>query len=93
MAGFNSSVNNCLYATRRGGDIVLFGIKTGDFVFEDYNRIIVHGFNFHCVIGRQLWQTWETTRKLMEDTSTGVQEKLFNIILDQGHGTILPINN
>jgi threonine 3-dehydrogenase len=36
MAGFNSSVNNCLYATRRGGDIVLFGIKQGDFVLEDY---------------------------------------------------------
>jgi threonine 3-dehydrogenase len=91
MAGFNSSVNNCLYATRRGGEIVLFGIKTGDFVFEDYNRLIVHGFTFHAVIGRQLWQTWETTRKLMEDTSTGVQEKLFNIILDQGKDTVLPI--
>ena len=92
MAGFNSSVNNCLYATRRGGEIVLFGIKQGDFVFEDYNRLIVHGFTFHAVIGRQIWQTWETTRKLMEDTSNGVQEKLFNIILDRGQETILPIS-
>jgi threonine 3-dehydrogenase len=92
MAGFNSSVNNCLYATRRGGEIVLFGIKQGDFVFEDYNRLIVHGFTFHAVIGRQIWQTWERTRALMEDTSNGVQEKLFNIILDRGNGTILPIS-
>lgn len=91
MAGFNSSVNNCLYATRRGGEIILFGIKQGDFVFEDYNRLIVHGFTFHAVIGRQIWRTWERTRQLMEDTSNGVQEKLFNIILDRGHGTILPI--
>ncbi len=91
MAGFNSSVNNCLYATRRGGEIVLFGIKQGDFVFEDYNRLIVHGFTFHAVIGRQLWQTWDTTKALMENTSNGVQEKLFNVILDRGQGTILPI--
>lgn len=92
MAGFNSSVNNCLYATRRGGEIVLFGIKQGDFVFEDYNRLIVHGFTFHAVIGRQLWKTWETTRALMEDTKNGVQENLFNVILDRGKGTILPIS-
>jgi threonine 3-dehydrogenase len=92
MAGFNSSVNNCLYATRRGGEIVLFGIKQGDFVFEDYNRLIVHGFTFHAVIGRQIWQTWERTRALMEDVSNGVQEKLFNVILDRGQGTILPIS-
>ena len=91
MAGFNSSVNNCLYATRRGGEIILFGIKTGDFVFEDYNRLIVHGFTLHAVIGRQIWQTWETTRELLEDAGNGVQEKLFNVILDRGNGTILPI--
>jgi len=92
MAGFNSSVNNCLYATRRGGEIILFGIKQGDFVFEDFNRLIVHGFTMHAVIGRQIWKTWETTRALMENTSNGVQEKLFNIILDRGHETILSIS-
>lgn len=93
MAGFNSSVNNCLFATRRGGEIILFGIKQGDFVFEDYNRMIVRGFNIHCVIGRQLWQTWEETRRLFEDTGNGVQEKLWNVMLRQGKGTILSIND
>lgn len=91
MAGFNSSVNNCLYATRRGGEIVLFGIKTGDFVLENYNRLIVHGFKMHAVIGRQIWQTWEITKSLMEDSANQVQDKLFNVILNQGQETILPI--
>lgn len=91
MAGFNSSVNNCLFATRRGGEVILFGIKSGDFTLEDYNRFIVRGFTLHAVIGRQVWQTWETTRKLLEDQSNGIQEKLFNIILQRGEGTILPI--
>ncbi|MEK7618129.1 MAG: zinc-binding dehydrogenase, partial [Patescibacteria group bacterium] len=93
MAGFNSSVNNCLYATRRGGEIILFGIKQGNFVFEDFNRMIVRGFNIHCVIGRQLWQTWEETRALFEDASNGVQEKLWNVMLKQGKGTILRIED
>lgn len=91
MAGPNPSVNNCLYATRRGGDIILFGIKTGNFVLEDYNRLIVHGFTLHAVIGRQIWQTWETTRRLIEDTSNGVQDKLWSVILNGGEDTVLPI--
>jgi len=93
MAGFNSSVNNCLYATRRGGDIILFGIKTGDFVFEDFNRLIVHGFTLHAVIGRQLWKTWETTRALLEKADNQIQEKMYNIILNQGRDTILSIDD
>ena len=91
MAGFNSSFNNALAATRRGGQVILFGIKTGDFVLQDYNRFIVRGLTLHAVIGRQIWQTWETTRKLMESVDNGIQEKIFNIILNRGEGTILPI--
>ena len=91
MAGFNSSVNNCLYATRRGGDIILFGIKNGDFVLEDYNRLIVRGYTLHAVIGRQLWRTWETTRALLEDPSNKIQEKMWQVILNRGKGTIIPI--
>ena len=90
MAGFNDSVNNCLFATRRGGEIVLFGIKNGDVVVEDHNRLIVQGYTIHCVIGRQLWKTWETTRRLLEDTRNGIQEKIFNDILEQ-ETSILPI--
>ena len=91
MAGFNSSVNNCLYATRRGGEIVLFGIKNGDFIFEDYSRLIMRGYTLHCVIGRQVWKTWETTRAILEDRGNGIQEKIFKVILNGGNGTILPI--
>lgn len=91
MAGFNSSVNNCLFATRRGGDIILFGIKHGDFAFEDYNRLIVRGYTMHAVIGRSIWRTWETTRRLLEDPSNKIQDNMWNIILNQGRGTVMPI--
>ena len=91
MAGFNNSVNNAIFSTRRGGDVILFGLKAGDFVFEDFNKLVMTGTTLHCVAGRQIWETWETTRLLMENHSNGVQEKLFNVILDRGQGTILPI--
>jgi len=91
MAGFNNSINNCLAATRRGGAIVLFGIKNGDIIIEDYNRVIVQGYTIHCVIGRRLWDTWEITRRLLEDSANGIQEKIFDVILNKGDGTILPI--
>ena len=91
MAGFNSSVNNAIFSTRRGGEVVLFGIKNGDFVLEDYNRLIVYGLTLHAVIGRRVWDTWETTRKLLEDPSNRIQEKMFTVILNEGRDTIMPI--
>ncbi len=91
MAGFNSSMNNALFSTRRGGDIVLFGLKNGDFIFEDYNRLIVRGFTLHAVIGRQMWQTWETTRALLHDRANGIHDKLWNVVLAEGRDTIMSI--
>jgi len=93
MAGFNSSFNNALFATRRGGDVIAFGIKSGDFVLEDFNRFIVRGLTVHAVIGRRLPETWEATQKLFADTSNKIQENIWNVILDQGKSTILPLKD
>ncbi len=91
MAGFNSSFNNALFATRRGGDVIAFGIKTGDFVLEDYNRFIVRGLTVHAIIGRRLPETWKMTQKLFADQKNKIQENIWNIILAQGKDTILPL--
>ncbi|MDP3741365.1 MAG: alcohol dehydrogenase catalytic domain-containing protein, partial [bacterium] len=92
MAGFNNSFNNAIFATRRGGEVILFGIKTGDFILEDYNRLIVRGLTLHAVIGRQIWQTWENTRSLLENPKNKIQEQIYKVILNEGRGTILPIS-
>lgn len=93
MAGFNSSFNNALFATRRGGDVIAFGIKTGDFVLEDYNRFIVRGLTVHAVIGRRLPETWEMTRELFADRTNKIQENIWDVILDRGRDTILPLKD
>lgn len=92
MAGFNSSVNNCLAATRSGGDVILFGIKDGTFTIPNFSRMVVKGITIHNVIGRQIFQTWQTADRVFADTANGVQDKIWDSILKKGQGTIIPLS-
>ena len=93
MSGFNNSVNNAIASVRRGGDVILFGFKLGQFVLdEDFNKLVMKGITMHAVAGRQLWPTWEITQQLFEEKANGIQEKMFNVILNGGQGTVLPIS-
>ncbi len=90
MAGPLSSVENCLGSTRRGGDIILFGIKDGDFTIKKFSQLITKGFTIHGVIGRQIFETWETANAVLADQSNGVAENIWKIIMKEGKGTMLP---
>ncbi len=93
MAGFNSSLNNAIKMTRRGGDVVLFGVKNGDAVIEDSHRIVMDGLQLHGVVGRQIFGTWEITRNLLETESNGIQEAIWDVILNRGEGTKVDIED
>ncbi len=93
MAGYNSSLNNAIASTRQGGDVILFGIKSGDFQIENFSQIIVRGISLHSVIGRQIFQTWEVTRKLLEAKENQIHDRLFNVILNEGHDTVVHIDD
>ncbi|MSP54207.1 MAG: theronine dehydrogenase [Myxococcales bacterium] len=91
MAGFNSSLNNAIRLTRRGGHVVLFGVKNGDGVIEDLHRVVMDGLQLHGVVGRQIFGTWEITKRLLEDRSNGIQDAVYSTILNGGNGTIVDI--
>ena len=93
MAGFNSSLNNAVKLTRRGGDVVLFGVKNGDAVIEDAHRVVMDGIRMHGVVGRRIFGTWEITRNLLETRSNGIQDAIWNIILNRGEGTVVDIED
>ncbi len=93
MSGFNSSLNNAIQSTRRGGDVVLFGLKSGEAIIQDFDRMIVNGISLHSVIGRELMRTWHITRNLLEDSSNGIQDNIMNIILKKGKDTIVDFEN
>jgi len=92
MAGFNSSVNNCIEATRFGGQIILFGIKDGDFTIPHFSRMIVKGFTLHNIIGRQIFKTWQIAQRVLSDKTNGIQDAMWNVIMKQGNGTIIPLS-
>ncbi len=93
MAGFNASVNNAIQSTRRGGDVVLFGLHSGDFTIERFERVIMNGLTLTSVIGREIFRTWTFTQRLLEDRSNGIQDKILKLVLNGGRDTILDIRD
>ena len=93
MAGPASSVNNCFKITRSGGEVVLFGLKDGDIIIPNFSRIIVKGLTLHGVIGRQIFQTWQTSQRMLSDKTNGIQDNIWRIILKEGADTIIPFSS
>ena len=93
MAGFNSALNNALKMARRGGHVVMFGVRNGPAQIEEYHRVVMNGLHLHGVVGRQIFGTWEMTRALLENTNNGIQEAVWKTILNEGQGTRLHIED
>ncbi len=91
MSGQPSSVNNAIACVRRGGDVILFGLKSGDQVIEDFDRVIVDGISLHSVVGRRIFETWHITRNLLENRDPNIHDKIWDVILNRGQGTITPV--
>ena len=88
MTGINSSVNNAIHAVRRGGDVILFGLKSGDAVIQSFDRLIVDGISLHSVIGRRIFETWHITRHLLESRDPNIHDLIWEVILNRGEGTM-----
>ena len=92
MAGPASSVNNAIDSTRRGGHVVLFGVKDGDLVIPQFPRLIVAGLTLHCIIGREIFNTWQLSQRVLAQASNGVQDKVWHVILKGGQDTMLNLS-
>ncbi len=93
MAGFNSSVNNAVKIARRGGHVVLFGVQNGNLVLQDAHRVVMNGLQLHGVVGRRIFQTWHMTRALLENADNGIQDAIWDVILNKGEGTLVDIGD
>ncbi len=93
MAGFNSSVNNAVQSVRRGGDVILFGLKQGNFHIQAFDRVIVNGLTLHSVIGRRIFETWYISRNLLEDRSNRIQDRIREVILGGGDEAVVHIDD
>jgi threonine 3-dehydrogenase len=93
MSGYNSSVNNAIRSVRMGGDVVLFGIKSGDFTVESFEGLIDHGISLHGVIGRRVFETWSILTNLLEARENRIAEGIFDVILNGGKETVVHIGD
>src|SRR6185436_14536756 len=93
MTGQNSSVNNAIACVRRGGDVILFGLKTGDQIIEGFDRVIVDGISLHSVVGRRIFETWHITRHLLENRDPNIHDRIWDVILRRGEGTTCDLPN
>jgi threonine 3-dehydrogenase len=90
MSGSNAALNTAISAVRRGGHVILFGLKSGEAVIESLERVIVDGISLHAVVGRRIFETWHITRNLLESTSPNIQEQIWRVILRGGKDTVVP---
>jgi threonine 3-dehydrogenase len=93
MSGFNSALNTAIKATRRGGDVILFGIRDGQVVIDDYSGLVMDGIALHSVVGREIFDTWRITKSLMEDRANRIQDLVWEVILEEGKGTVIDIDD
>lgn len=93
MAGAFSSVNNAIDSTRRGGDVIFFGIKDGDLTIPKFSRLVTRGLTIHNIIGREIFRTWQIAQRVLNNKANGIQDAIWNVILKKGKGTILPFKD
>lgn len=93
MAGPNASLINALDITRSGGDVILFGLKDGDFVIPHFNQAIIKGLTLHGVIGRRIFSTWQIAQRMLSDKKNGIQDAIWHVILKEGKDTIIPFSS
>ncbi len=89
MSGAFSSVNNAIDSTRRGGNVIFFGIKDGDLVIPKFSRVIVRGLTIHNIIGREIFRTWQIAQRILNNKTNGMADAIWDVILKKGKGTIL----
>ncbi len=93
MSGFNSALNTAIKSTRRGGDVILFGIRDGPVIIDDYSGLVMDGIALHSVVGREIFDTWRITKSLMEDRTNRIQDLVWEVILEEGDGTVIDIDD
>lgn len=92
MSGFPSSLQQAIKGARRGGNVVLFGLSTGDVTIPQFEDMITAGKRIHAIVGRRCFATWEITKQLLENKANGIQDMVWKHVLEEGNGTILPLS-
>lgn len=64
MSGYPEAIRDAIACVVPGGHIAQLGLPPGD-VSIDLNELIFKGIRFYGIIGRRLWETWDTMSRLL----------------------------
>ena len=65
MSGAPSAIRQAMRICRRGGRVSLMGIPAQPVELDMAEDMIFKGLTIHCIVGRRLYETWETMRSLL----------------------------
>jgi threonine 3-dehydrogenase len=66
MSGALKAIHDAFAIVRHGGNVVLFGIPSRPATIDIAESLIFKNLTVTAVNGRQIWETWYTTRWLLE---------------------------
>ncbi len=66
MSGALKAIHDAFGIVRHGGNVVLFGIPAQPATIDIAESLIFKNLTVSAVNGRQIWETWYTTRWLLE---------------------------
>ena len=71
MSGHPQAIRDAISATVPGGHIAQLGLPS-DEVTIDLNELIFRGLRFYGIIGRRMWETWDTMSRLLASGSLDI---------------------
>ena len=80
MSGAPIAIQQAMRICRRGGRVSLMGIPSQPVELDMAEDMIFKGLNIQCIVGRRLYETWETMRALLSsgrlDISPAITHRL-----------------
>ncbi len=88
MSGAPAAIRQAMRIARRGGRVSLMGIPAERVELDMAEDMIFKGLSIQCIVGRRLYQTWDTMRALLSsgklDVSAAITHRLPMEEYDQG---------
>jgi threonine 3-dehydrogenase len=76
MSGAPVAIKQSMRICRRGGRVSLMGIPAQTVELDMAEDMIFKGLNIQCIVGRRLYETWDTMRALLASGRLDISEAI-----------------
>ncbi len=80
MSGAPIAIRQAMRICRHGGRVSLLGIPSSPVELEIAEDMIFKGLTIHCIVGRKLYETWDTMRSLLASGKLDISAAITHII-------------